>query len=108
MSNRSVQEILLTILLGDYRCTYGRTASISALDGARRGPSPSSTGGTIITPHEASCLSEACATGWARSGAFSDGATITGVPRPTASATTDSARLSAMPWASLLSELKLQ
>ena len=33
--------------------------------------------------------------------------TITGVPRPIASATTASARLSAMPCASLLSELKL-
>ena len=89
------------------RRTHGRTASISSADEARRGPSPSSTGGTIVTPQASSLLSDACASGWLRSGAFKDGPTITGVPRPIASATTDSARLSAMPCASLLSELKL-
>src|ERR1700732_3648585 len=89
------------------RRTYGRTASTSAAEGARRGPSPSSTGGTMGTPQAGSLLSDARASGWFRSGAFNDGPTITGVPRPIASATTDSARLSAMPCASLLSELKL-
>ena len=58
-------------------------------------------------PSAGNVRSDACACGWSSSGWFSDGATITGVPRPIASATTDSARLSAMPCASLLSELKL-
>ena len=87
--------------------TYGRTASSSVADGARRGPSPSSTGGTIVTPQLGSVFSDAWACGWFSSGAFKDGPTMTGVPRPTASATTDSAKLSAMPCASLFSELKL-
>src|ERR1700730_8690446 len=89
------------------RRTYGRTASTSTAEGARRGPSPSSTGGTMVTPQAGSLLSDARASGWFRSGWFSDGATITGVARPIASATTDSARLSAMPCASLFSELKV-
>src|SRR3712207_7262318 len=46
--------------------------------------------------------------GWSSSGWLTDGATTTGVRRPIASATTDRARLSAMPAASLLSELKLR
>ena len=94
-------------LKGQPRRTYGRTASSNIDVGARRGPSPSSTGGTIVTPHRGNVRRDACAMGWSSSGWFSDGATMTGVRRPIASATTDSARLSAMPWASLLSELKL-
>jgi hypothetical protein len=46
----------------------------------------------MVTPQVGSLLSDACASGWFRSGAFNDGPTITGVPRPIASATTDSAR----------------
>src|SRR3954467_15600000 len=61
-----------------------------------------------LTPNFATVpLSEVCACGCARSGALSEGATMTGVPRPIASATRLSGRLSAMPCASLLSELKL-
>src|SRR2546430_7379839 len=44
-------------------CTNGRTASRSVAVGARRGPSPSSTGGTIRTPHSGNLRNEACATG---------------------------------------------
>ena len=61
-------------------------------DGAGHGPSPSTTGGTTVTPQVLSLLSDACAPAWFASGAFNDGPTITGVPSAIASATTDSAR----------------
>jgi hypothetical protein len=88
--------------------TWGRTASTSTADGARRAPltlvdrwdDGHTPGGRPLTMPEPRGGSER------RDSAM--GPTITGVPRPIASATTNSARLSAMPCASLLSELKLQ
>ena len=75
--------------------------------GASRGPSPWSSGSITDTPHSRSVAIDAHVRGCRSSGSFTDGATRTGVPRPIASAATDSARLSATPAASLLSELKL-
>jgi hypothetical protein len=89
------------------RRANGRTASIRCLDGARRSPSPWSTGRTIITFQLGKVRSDDWAAGWSSRGWFSDGPTMTGVPRPIASATIDNARLSATPCASLLAELKL-
>ena len=62
--------------------------------------------GTMVTPQDSSVCIEARATGWSSSGWFSDGATITGVRRPIASAATDNASVSAIPAASLFKELK--
>src|ERR1700722_12114665 len=45
------------------RRAYGRTASSSRVDGARRGPSPSSTGGTTITFQVGNVFNEARAIG---------------------------------------------
>src|SRR5579875_3810554 len=39
------------------------TAASSDAQGARRGPSPASTGGTIVTPQLGSFFSEACVSG---------------------------------------------
>jgi amidohydrolase family protein len=89
------------------RPANGRTALITCSDGARGGPSPWSTGCTIITFQLGKVRSNDWATGWSSRGWFSDGPTTTGVLRPIASATIDNARLSATPCASLLSELKL-
>src|SRR5262245_4967187 len=81
-----------------------RTRSIRTSSGAIVMPSPSGTGSITSTPHSRSAAAEARALGWFQSGMLAEIATITGVPRPIASAATDSARLSAMPAASLLSE----
>src|SRR5438128_11604278 len=77
------------------------------LVGARRRPSPASAGATTETPHSRRVAIEAAERGCRKSGGLTDTATTTGVPRPIASAVSDSARLSATPAASLLSELKL-
>jgi hypothetical protein len=81
-----------------------RTRSIRTSSGAIVMTSPSGAGSITSTPHLRSAAAEARALGWFQSGTLTEIATITGVLRPIASATTDSARLSAMPAASLLSE----
>src|SRR5215468_7451499 len=84
--------------------SLARTRSIRTSSGAIVMTSPSGAGSITSTPHSRSAAAEARALGWFQSGMLAEIATITGVPRPIASATTDSARLSAMPAASLLSE----
>src|SRR6516164_6485968 len=85
---------------GERRRATPRTARGAALH-------PRRPAGRSSRPRLGSFFSDARASGWFSSGAFKDGPTITGVARPIASATTDNARLSATPCASLFSELKL-
>src|SRR5260370_3074678 len=74
------------------RRTYGRAASTSTAEGARRGPSPSSTGGIMVTPQAGSFFRDPRPSGGFSSGPFHHGATIKSVPPPIASATTRNGR----------------
>ena len=75
--------------------------------GARRSPSPLSDGSITETPQSRKVVIDVTERGWRHSGGLTETATTTGVARPIASAVNDNARLSAIPAASLLSELKL-
>src|SRR5919199_2339343 len=75
--------------------------------GARRRPSPVSLGSTTETPQSRNVATDIADRGCCHKGGLTDTATTTGVPRPIASAVRDRARLSAIPAASLFSELKL-